>query len=59
MLVTAPNKQWSLEETKCLAAIWASREFQEKLEGSDCKTKLYEELADKLGKAGLARTPEF
>lgn len=52
------NVQWSAEETKCLVAIWASPEFQEKLETSTRKSKLYNELLEEMAKAGFTRTPD-
>ena len=52
------NVQWSAEETKCLVAIWASPEFQEKLETSTRKSKLYNKLSEEMAKAGFTRTPD-
>ncbi|XP_030269989.1 zinc finger and SCAN domain-containing protein 20-like isoform X2 [Sparus aurata] len=52
------NVQWSAEETKCLVAIWASPEFQEKLQTSTRKSKLYNELSEEMAKAGFTRTPD-
>lgn len=52
------NSPWSKTETKCLVAIWASPEFQEKLESSTRKGKLYKELSDEMAKAGFTRTPD-
>lgn len=56
--VEKKNLQWSTEETKCLVAIWASTEFQEKLESSTRKSKLYAELVEELAKAGFSRTSD-
>ena len=50
------NVQWSAEETKCLVAIWASPEFQEKLETSIRKSKLCNELSEEMAKAWFTRT---
>ena len=47
------NVQWSAEETKCLVVIWASPEFQEKLETSTRKSKLYNKLSEEMAKAGF------
>ena len=47
------NLQWSAEETKCLVVIWASPEFQEKLETSTRKSKLYNKLSEEMAKAGF------
>ena len=52
------NVQWSEEETECLLSVWASREFQEKLDGTQRKAKLYAELVEVLAKAGFIRTAE-
>ena len=37
---------------------WASPEFQEKLEGTQRKAKLYSELVEVLASAGFPRTQE-
>ena len=42
----------------CLVAIWASPEFQEKLETSTRKSKLYNKLSEEMAKAGFTRTPD-
>ena len=49
------NVQWSAEETKCLVAIWASPESQEKLETSTRKSKLYNKFLEEMAKAGFIR----
>ena len=50
--------QWSADETQCLVTIWSSPEFQEKLESSTRKSKLYAELVEELAKARFTRTQE-
>ncbi|XP_030612257.1 uncharacterized protein LOC115799302 [Archocentrus centrarchus] len=52
------NQQWSEEETNILLAIWSSREIQDKLENSQRKAKVYEEVQAELLIAGYNRTPE-
>ena len=49
-------KQWSVEETKCLVAVWSTPEFQSKLDSAVRKGKCYQELAEALASAGFTRT---
>ena len=53
------NVSWSVEETNCLLAVWASPEFQERMDDKFIrKSKLYGELVAELAKAGFQRTAE-
>ncbi|XP_062849330.1 zinc finger protein with KRAB and SCAN domains 2-like [Trichomycterus rosablanca] len=58
MATPSKNVQWSAEETQRLLCIWCSPEFQEKLESSTRKERLYSELVEYLAKAGYFRSKE-
>ena len=53
------NVQWSMEETNCLLSVWASPEFQLKMDDKCIrKSKLYAELVAELAKEGFNRTAD-
>ncbi|XP_056100597.1 uncharacterized protein LOC130101820 [Rhinichthys klamathensis goyatoka] len=51
-------KQWSVEETNCLLAIWSSAEVQQKIEGASRTKHVFEEIQREMAAAGFNRTIE-
>lgn len=52
------SNHWSVEDTNVLLAVWCSRQAQGKLEPSQRKSNLYEEIRGELERAGVNRTTE-
>ncbi|KAL0963807.1 hypothetical protein UPYG_G00313840 [Umbra pygmaea] len=51
-------KQWSVEETNCLLAIWSSAEVQQKMEGASRTKHVFDEIQRDMAAAGFIRTRE-
>lgn len=49
-------QQWSSEETSFLLAIWSSTEIQEQLQHFKRKKKVYDQISQKMAKAGFSRS---
>ncbi|KAK7128316.1 hypothetical protein R3I94_016776 [Phoxinus phoxinus] len=51
-------KQWSVEETNCLLAVWSSAEVQKKIEGASRTKPVFEQIQREMAAAGFNRTIE-
>ena len=48
-------KQWSVDETNCLLALWSSREIQNKLEGASRTKPVIQQIQCEMAPAGFDR----
>lgn len=51
-------QQWTSKETNTLLTIWSSTEFQERLEKSKRRKRVYEDICQEMVNAGFTRTTE-
>lgn len=52
------SKQWSVEETNCLLALWSSTEIQNKLEGDSRTKPVFDQIQCEMVTAGFDRNVE-